>query len=97
VRMGAVVTNNAAVGQSTVKLDLGATALYGGRVINISADKLWETTDTTASFAVRILNIPADKADVVIYARPYYVFAKDGAEIIVYGDITSSSYAQAAA
>lgn len=91
VRMGAVMTNKAPVGtdRNAFKVD-HVDAL--GRVVDVPVVYLYNVTKTSATFAVRIINIPARSADVVVYARPYYVFEKDGEEIIVYGDIYSRSY-----
>jgi hypothetical protein len=36
--------------------------------------------------------VPQANANTQIYARPYYVFEKDGEEIVVYGDIVHRSY-----
>ena len=90
VAMGAVVTNKAANGTEAM---LNLNTVNGKSVIDIEAVYLLETADSSASFAARIVNIPADKADTEIYARPYYVFEKDGAEIVIYGDIVSNNYA----
>lgn len=91
VTMGAVMTNRSSVGTDRVLF----TRDYEDperRVVDVPAVYLYDLAETTVTFAVRIVNIPPRYADVVLYARPYYVFEKDGEEIVVYGDIYSRSY-----
>jgi len=72
---------------------LNLNTVNGKSVINVEAVYLLDTTDTSASFAARIVNIPEGKEDTQIYARCYYVFEKDGEEIVIYGDIVNQNYA----
>lgn len=90
VKMGALMTNDSVVGcdPSTLVMD----AINEVSVIDIPAVYLYEATEDSASYAVRIIHIPAKHADALIYARPYYVFEQDGEEIVVYGSIYSRSY-----
>ncbi len=91
VSMGAVMTNKASIGtDSDAFTREGVDA--DGRVIDVPVVYLYDVWDTTAVFAVRVINIPTRSANVVVYARPYYVFEKDGEEIVVYGEICSRSY-----
>ena len=85
VRMGAVVSN-----QSDATLDL--ESVNGGTIIDIEAVYLCELDKTFLSYAVRVINIPAQGMDTEIFVRPYYVYEKDGAEVIVYGDTVSKAY-----
>ena len=91
VKMGAVLTNKASVGT-----DLNAFKVEHideiGRVIDVPVVYLYDVTKTTTTFAVRVIDIPHRYADAVVYARPYYVFEKEGEEITVYGDVYSRSY-----
>lgn len=87
VRMGAVITNDPAV---TASLTLDA--VNGATVQDVPAVYLLDVTDTGCRFAVRITNVPLRHADTPIYACAYYVFEKDGEEVVVYGDIVSRSY-----
>ena len=90
VGMGAIVTNNTAVGTdgSAFYLD----AVDGKKIIDIPAVYLCDLEADSAAFTVRIRNIPENKYDAAIYARPYYVFDYNGTEITVYGDIVGASY-----
>ena len=94
VRMGAVMTNNATVGQSAD--DFTLDAVNGTKVINIPATYLYAVGEETVTFAVRILDIPDRHIGTAIYARPYYVYLENGEEVIVYGQIRSNNYAKAA-
>ena len=90
LRMGAVMTNQTAVGsdESTMVLD----NVNGHTVADVPAVYLWSVTGDGCQYSVRVVNVPLTHSDTVIYARPYYVYEKDGEEIIVYGDIFSRSY-----
>lgn len=90
LRMGAVVTNQAAVGGDVGAMTLAA--VNDDTVVDVSADILWSVSSTGCEYAVRVTNVPANRTATLIYARPYYVFEKDGEEIVVYGDIYSRSY-----
>ena len=90
VKMGAVMTNNASVGQSNTNFNL--SAVNGTKVINIEGKYLANLTENSVAFAVRILDIPERHYGTEIYARPYYVYEEDGEEITVYGDIQSDTY-----
>ena len=90
VRMGAVVTNQSAIGQDTAKMTVDT--VDGASVVDIPVVYVMEVSDTGCTYAVRVVKIPQSHADTLIYARPYYVFEKDGEEIIVYGDVVSRSY-----
>lgn len=93
VEMGALITNEESIGTNA---DFFKREHQDGGVhlVDVPALKLYAVTDTTVTYAVRLINIPYAHKDTVIYARPYYVFQKDGEEILVYGDIYSRSYEQ---
>ncbi len=91
VEMGALLTNKTSIANDLSLFN--REYLDGGdRLVDVPAVKLYKVTDTTASYAVRLINIPYAYANTLIYARPYYVFEKDGQEIVVYGDVYSRSY-----
>lgn len=94
VRMGAVMTNNATVGQNADSFTLDA--VNGTKVIDIPAVYLNGADADTLSFAVRICDIPDRHIGTAIYARPYYVYLENGEEITVYGATRSNNYAKAA-
>ena len=90
LRMGAVMTNDAAVGAGADTMTLAA--VNADTVIDVPVVYVWSVSDTACEYAVRVANVPLNHRDTLIYARPYYVFEKDGEEIIVYGDVLSRSY-----
>ena len=91
VDMGAIVTNNTSIGTDGSSFYKGA--VDGKQVINISCKYLWDKSDASASFAVRVTNIPDAYKDKAIYARPYYVYENaNGEEITVYGEVVGASY-----
>ena len=94
VKMGAVMTNKADIGQNATNFNLGA--VDGKKIINIPAVYLLGANAEEISFAVRILDIPDKHIGTTIYARPYYVYLEDGVEVTVYGQTRSSNYAKAA-
>ena len=90
LRMGAIVTNDAAVGTNGASFRL--TRVDDQRVIDIPAVYAAASSNDTLDFAVRIICIPTSQRDTAIYARPYYVININGQEITVYGDITAATY-----
>ncbi len=90
VGMGAVLTNDAKVGNS----DFTREQSTGQTVIDIPAIYLQEATDTSCAFAIRLINIPATQLERTIYARPYFVVEYQGEEVVVYGDVDAASCAE---
>ena len=91
-RMGCVVTNDKQIGNNRTAFTLDSLSEETNKVIDVPAKYLCEVTDTYVAFTARIVNVPYRHRDTFIYARPYYVFEKDGEEIVVYGDVYSRSY-----
>ena len=83
-------------GESYRVVRMGAVVSNGVSSVDIEAKYLWETTADECSFAIRLVEIPDNQLDRVITAQPYYVYEIDGEEIVVYGDIVSKSYNEAA-
>ena len=90
VGMGAVVTNKVATGTNAKKMTLDN--VNGETVVDVPVVYLWSAAASGCEYAVRVVNVPLYAADTLIYARPYYVFVKNGEEIVVYGDIVCRSY-----
>lgn len=90
LRMGAVVTNDAAVGTDGGTFRL--TRVDAKQVIDIPAVYAIASTEGSLDFAVRVICVPDGQRDTAIYARPYFVFENNGKEITVYGDITATTY-----
>ena len=88
-KAGAIVTNDATVGEGEMTLD----KVNGKKVIDIVAKYLCDVSKKDLSFAVRIVDIPESAVDTNIYARPYYIY-KDAAgdAIVIYGNVQSDNY-----
>lgn len=86
LRMGAVMTNDPAVGENT-ELFTVENVREDETVVDIPAKYLVEATEDETVYCVRIVNVPERHKDTVIYCRPYYVFEYLGEEITVYGDV----------
>lgn len=89
VAMGAVITNQA---DKATEALLNLDTINGKSIIKIEANYLLDSEDGSVSFATRVINIPDEGKDTTIYARCYYVFEKDGEQIVIYDDIVSQSY-----
>ncbi len=90
LRMGAVMTNQTAIAAGVGELTLANVDGY--MVVDVPAVYLTNTSEDGCQFAVRVINVPPTHTATQIYARPYYVFRKDGKEIVVYGDVYSRCY-----
>ena len=88
IAMGAVMTNDDAVGATAFTLE----DVYGDRVVDVPAVYLQEAGEAFCAFATRIIDIPDTARERTIYARPYYVVEVDGQQITVYGDVDAASY-----
>ena len=90
LRAGAVVTNQATIGQSFANFTLNA--VNGTSVVDVNAVYLLDLEDDSMGYAVRIVNIPDAATATEVYARPYYVYDVDGEEVVVYGDLSHANY-----
>ena len=90
VEMGAVVSNSVAVGTKEGALTLDA--VNGDDTLQVKAERLMSWDEDGASYAVRIINIPAEHETTVIYARAYYVVEIDGEQHVIYGDVYEDNY-----
>lgn len=85
ISMGAVVWNTDSDSECIENAD-------GLNVLDIPAEYLYELTDGAATFAIRIVDIPAEYADATIYYRPYFIYEDESGQQVVYGDCVSGSY-----
>lgn len=85
IGMGAIVTNNDA---EAVNLTLEDVNDYN--VVNVPTVYVQEANEESCAFAARIIDIPADQSERVIYARAYFVVEVDGEQITVYGDVDAA-------
>ena len=90
VAMGAVMTNDDAVGATAFTLE----DIYGDRVVDVPVVYLQEAETEFCAFATRIIDIPSSALERTIYARPYYVVEVDGEMVTIYGEIDATSCQQ---
>ena len=90
LRAGAVVTNDATIGQSFA--DFTLDNVDGSKTIDVNAQYLLDLDDGAMGYAVRVINIPDAHTATEIYARPYYVYDVDGEEVVVYGVMNHANY-----
>lgn len=90
-KVGCVVTNDPVVGTDNDLLTLQGAG-GGSSVVDVPAVYLCDVTETVVAYTVRVVNIPYAKRDAFIYARPYYVYDDNGAEVVLYGDMVCRSY-----
>ncbi len=90
VRAGAVVTNDATIGQSFA--DFTLNSVDNSKTIDVSAQYLLDLEEDSMGYAVRVIHIPDAHTSTEIYARPYYVYNIDGEEIVVYGVMAHANY-----
>lgn len=85
--MGAVMCNKAAIGNNPNAFVVGTSS-----VKDIPAAYLFGAGKDYGEFVARIVNVPVEQIDTLIYARPYFVYKDDaGEEVIVYGNIDSAN------
>lgn len=93
VAMGAVLTNNTAIGLGTGENGgLVRENANGNTVLDIGARVLYALDETTCTFAVRIIHIETSNLKKTIYARPYFVVEVNGVEETVYGEVSEKSH-----
>jgi len=86
VGMGAVVSN-----QGDDYYDIEDAD--GVNVINVPAVYLYDLTEDTATFAIRIINIPEEGKDTLIRFRSYFIYEdEEGVQHTVYGHSAAGAY-----
>ena len=88
--MGAIVTNDVAVGLSPDKMTMENLS---AQTVAINAEYVSAADADSATCAVRITNIPKKYAEAALFARPYYIFERFGEQVVVYDDIVCDNYA----
>ncbi len=73
-------------------ISMGAIVTNKLATLDIPAVYLCGLEEGSASFAVRVINIPADKLDVAVTATPYVVVEIDGVQTTIYGEAQTSTY-----
>ena len=88
VEAGAVITNVEKIGNSNMTFK----DVDGKKTVKVVAQYAMEATDTSITYAVRVVDIPDKNSNSWVYVRPYYTYTLNGEEVTVYGDIVSNSY-----
>ena len=90
VEFGALMSNDVTIGEDADKFNVDNLS---DQTIKVAAKYLLDVEEDNASYAVRVIHIPAEHADTTIYARPYFIYEDaEGVQIVVYDDIFSSTY-----
>ena len=90
VEFGALLSNDAAIGTDADEFSVDHLST---KTIKVTAKYLMDLEPDRATYAVRVINIPAEQADTTVYARAYYVYEDaDGQQVIVYDEIYSATY-----
>lgn len=89
VSMGALLSNDAEIGADPARMTLEHVSKSTARV---DARYVMSAKDNRVRFAARVINIPHSCEDMTVYARPYYVFERDGRQVVTYGTIINACY-----
>lgn len=94
-RIGAVVTHLGGVGTDDSRM-VRETASGSRNTKDVKISRMYRVNDkkTSATFAVRIVNIPYQLEEQVLYARPYVEIEYQGERLTLYGKTASASYAE---
>lgn len=88
--MGAVVTHVDAI--ATAERLTRDGAADNPLLVDVTAKKLYRATATYAMYAVRVVDIPLEMEDKMLYARPYVVVEQGGETVTLYGAIADANY-----
>lgn len=91
-RMGAVVTHLAGIGTDDDRM-VRTTATGRNQMKDVRATKMYDATKTSCSYAIRVINIPYEQENDLIYARPYVEIEYQGEKVTLYGRTVCASYA----
>ncbi len=86
---GVIVSNDVGIGANPGKMTLDNLS---DRTVSVPVEYLSKVTEDAVHFTARVVNIPLNKSDAVIYARPYYLYLCDNEILLVYGDIEYDNY-----
>ena len=84
------IYDNATVGEYRL-IAMGAIASNGVCETDIPVAYLYACSDTTASFAIRVIHIPTENYDTEITVIPYMVLLIDGVETTLYGEAQTAT------
>ncbi|MBE6807455.1 MAG: hypothetical protein E7527_05565 [Ruminococcaceae bacterium] len=90
-RMGAIVTHLPGIGTDDSRM-VRDTA-NARQVRDVKVSKAYEVGSDFCSFAVRVINIPYERENDLIYARPYVEIQYQGETVTLYGATDRACYA----
>ena len=73
-------------------ISMGAIASNGSSSVDIPAKWLCELSESSASYAVRVINIPERGYNTQITAVPYFVVEIDGEQVTIEGEAVTGTY-----
>jgi len=73
-------------------LEMGATVSNSKSSLKLAVGYLFDLSDATASYAVRVINIPVANHDSEITAVPYFVVEIDGQAVTIEGEAQTGTY-----
>lgn len=91
-RMGAVVTHLAGIATDDSRM-VRATATGRTQMKDVRATKMYDATAAMCRYAIRVVNIPFEQENDLIYARPYVEIESEGEKITLYGQTVCASFA----
>lgn len=66
----------------------------GRYTADVTAEKVFDVTEDTVSYAIRIINIPENQYTTTIAVRPYFIYEDaQGEQVVVYGEEQTACYA----
>ena len=89
-RTHAAVYDNAALDGYKL-LSMGAVVANAVESVDIPAVYLFDWSEDSVTYAVRLINIPLDQYDTTITAIPYFVLEMDGVATTIYGETQTAS------
>ena len=92
-RIGAVVTHLPGLGEDDRRM-VREEAAGRKQMQDIRVKKLCSSDGDGCTYAVRVVNIPFEREEQVVYARPYVEIQYQGERVTLYGATDATSYAR---
>lgn len=91
-RIGAVVTHLAGIAADDTRM-VREFAVGRPQMKDVRAAKLYKAEKDLCRYAVRVVDIPFERENDLLYARPYVEIMYQGEKVTLYGTTVSASYA----
>lgn len=89
VGLGALLSNDVEVGADPARMTMDHLSK---NTVRVDARYLVGAKGDCARFTARVINVPHTGRDMTVYARPYYIFERDGRTVVTYGSIVETTY-----